>query len=193
MSLKMLHKRNSVSDYRTRIGLGPMTYQSSTTVSEQEEASVQVLGETGGTIVYIYPSGNARVKKGKKSTLINPTQSHSVSNQGNTTQSTQAPRQHHDVVVQVPPSPSSQSNTRAHQKAAPTIQPSVQTNHAKPSSQTTTVKQQLGDYLLKKRLVTHTQLEVAKYDLRTSGLSLEEILLARGWVSSEAIARFHTI
>ena len=170
-----------------------MTYQSSTAVSEQNDASVQVLGETGGTVVYIYPSGNARVKKGKKSTLLNSEQRHSVSNQGSATQIKQSSRPHQNVAVKSPPISPSQSNARDNQKVSSKIQKSVQPASVQSSAQAPAPKQQLGDYLLKKRLITHTQLEVAKYDLRTSGLSLEEILVARGWVSSEVIAQFQNM
>ncbi|MGF1495475.1 MAG: hypothetical protein ACFB8W_01440, partial [Elainellaceae cyanobacterium] len=46
----------------------------------------------------------------------------------------------------------------------------------------------LGKQLLQMGIISATQLEVAKYDQSTSGLSLVEVLLARGWVTEEAIA-----
>ncbi len=169
-----------------------MTDRASNTAPEENDIPIQVLGETGGTVVYIFPNGSARVKKGKKLTLASAPEK-SVSNQGNLTRP-EPSSQTSSIAIKPPPPPRSQSSqlncpepSSARNTATQTVHPAPKVNSG---AQTIDVTQRLRRYLLKQGLVTTIQLEVAQYDSTASGLSLEDALVARGWITPEAIAQF---
>ncbi|MEL6221792.1 MAG: hypothetical protein AAFR31_04000 [Cyanobacteria bacterium J06627_8] len=173
-----------------------MTYRSSTIALEEENSLIEVLGETGGTIVHVFPNGNARVKKGKKTGSTSP-RHQSVQPQGRTTKAPKASasKSKPNGNLQAPPPPSLRPGCLAFgvktysdadnlSRANRTDSVDASSNHQKTSAK------DLEDFLLKQNLVTAVQLEVARYDQSASSMSLEEILVARGWVTQDVIDQF---
>ncbi len=182
-----------------------MTYCPESSASKQEDFSTQILGETGGTVVYVFANGNARVKKGKKVILETDLASASSGDRPDSSTS----KIHYKTESHRPPSTSGINPTSLPFKSKPTKQRMVPHSsgsceplHPKPLSPTvmpTTAtfprvspvpEASLVDYLLAKKLISSVQLEVAQYDANSSGLSVGDVLLARGWVTQEALTQF---
>jgi len=157
--------------------------------------SAQVLGETGGTVVYIFPDGNASVKKGKKAKLLSQSKGSELHEVVSTLSEPASSPQRHTSnrstqnqrsALKPPPPPPVHAGSKLNSGIS--INSSSKRNEPKGHVlKESKLQQQLDTYLLKQGLVTSTQLEVAKYDSENSGLSLEDVLLARGWVTQEAI------
>lgn len=188
-----------------------MTYCSNDSASNNEDFSTQILGETGGTVVYVFANGNARVKKGKKVTLETDLES-----RGDRTASAN-PKNHKnpakgvargpaptDATKPLPPPPLKPNSLKRQGPLQPSVsskRPDHPLSNPLPSSKPlpaptnsplqSTSLTTLIHYLLDKKLISSVQIEVAQYDSNASGLSLEEVLLARGWVTQEVIAEFH--
>jgi hypothetical protein len=167
-----------------------MTYKLSKIAVGDEDSSIQVLGETGGTIVHVFPNGKASIKKGKRKDLTFQADQ-SVQNKDSAPPNPSFPqsslRRNHNGSLQCPPSP-------------PPLHPgclafSVTTlsdaEHSASSNHQAKSLKDLERYLVQHKLITSTQLEVARYDMSASAMSLEEILIARGWITQEAIDQFH--
>ncbi|MEM7770102.1 MAG: hypothetical protein AAGA75_12180 [Cyanobacteria bacterium P01_E01_bin.6] len=160
-----------------------MTYQFSAIATDEDDLSVQVLGKTGGTIVHVFPNGKAQVQQGKKAG--SSLQRHpSIQKQGSTTNASK-PVRNRDISVKPPPPPPLRPDSIGFQSSSASTGNSLQS-----AAKNCKVQEKLGHCLLQKKLVTPTQLQVAQYDMTSSGMSLEDILVARGWVTQDAIAQF---
>lgn len=156
--------------------------------SEAFDPDVEVIGETGGTVVYVFPGGNAGVKKGKKlaerleegAKLSNSSQAPSISSavskkQNAARSETVSPRS------QSVTSPANHSPAKA---SGQTAQPQF---HCE-SMPTATDAEALAQTLVSSNLISPMQLQVAQYDVSASGMSLLDVLVARGWISKETVA-----
>ncbi|MGB3491160.1 MAG: hypothetical protein WBA57_00420 [Elainellaceae cyanobacterium] len=184
------------------------------------DSAIKVIGETGGTVVYVFPSGNARVKKGKKLSEIvgegdsktdhpSPQSASSQASTAPASKSKSASSQSKSASPKPSFSPSSKPSTAEKQQRGNAFIPSWahdrgedhHSDHSKfapsprsrsnaPVASPTVTADALGQKIVNAGLISATQLEVAKYDLTTSTMELAEILIARGWVNQEAIAPY---
>ena len=136
-----------------------MTQRNMNNFSHSDE-SVEKIGETGQTVVYIFPGGNACVKKGKQIAEVRQ-QTHKTAERSS--------RQ----VIDAGPWLDDQSN-----------ESQVDGEEYMGASQDDSSPnlQVVGKRLVQSGLINATQLEVAMYDQAALELNLVDILLARGWV-----------
>lgn len=131
---------------------------------------VSKIGETGGTVVYIFPGGKACVKKGKKRPK-NSAPAHAKTANISTEQSDGSTVAEVDKAVK---------ETRQ--------QPSnTQTSEFSVDQSTQTTVQKVGDRLVQAEVINSTQLQVALYDQKTMNLRLGDILIARGWLDQATL------
>ncbi|GEM_PF-3792286 len=175
-----------------------MSDQSSSVSSHNPESAVQIIGETGGTVVYVFPGGDARVKKGKKlverlretaqatdSLIYRPDESiPSLTISPDTQLNLKKPRP--KPLISSSLRQGGQANSGDRPKKSPSSHSGSKAASVASSLDTTT----LGQKLIEAKLISEIQLQVATYDLQTSSMGLAEILIARGWVTKEAIAPF---
>ncbi|NET08736.1 MAG: hypothetical protein F6K16_29380 [Symploca sp. SIO2B6] len=154
-----------------------MTYSTVDLEYPYTQEPVSKLGETGGTVVYIFPDGDARVKKGKKDT------------EGTVKKSDQS-----RFTVPKPPSHIKLQDTSKSGKQAIPKPPSQIKRVGKSLNEAQTVPQNIdktiGDRLVEAGVISSTQLQVALYDQQTMSLSIDEILIARGWIDQNTIEMF---
>lgn len=130
-----------------------------------EHADVEILGKTGQTVIYVFPSGNAQVEWGEVS--VEPSQ----------TQSRPRPRLLSDATSSAPStSPVTPSATAA----------TVHLTQSNSSDDPATIVERL----VQAGLLSAVQKDVIQYDQAATGMTLEEILIARGWFNEAAMADF---
>ncbi|MGK7887896.1 MAG: hypothetical protein AB4042_01080 [Leptolyngbyaceae cyanobacterium] len=132
------------------------------------------VGETGDTVVYIFPSGNACVKKGAKKAR----------------QSESAPTA--NVSASVPPKPPAPPRPPAPKPPVAFRQPTPPKPPA-PSSSSASAPQSVGDRLVQSGLISANQLQVALYDQQSMNLELVEVLIARGWLDEAQLEGFLSV
>ncbi|MEM9213138.1 MAG: hypothetical protein AAGD25_02230 [Cyanobacteria bacterium P01_F01_bin.150] len=141
---------------------------------------VTKIGETGGTVVYIFPGGKACVKKGKKegedSSQIQAKATKSVEPK-NLAANKAAVKQRKQVVMHP------NVNQVSRQQAA-----KVKTSDEGDFSQITqTNEPKIGDRLVQAGVINSTQLQVALYDQKAMKLRLGDVLIARGWIDQATL------
>lgn len=173
-----------------------MSDQLSSPSSRDPEAAVQIIGETGGTVVYIFPGGDARVQKGKK---LSESFQETAQKTGSLTSSSDSyTRSSTAASIASPSAVASPKKARPQSPISPLAHPGVQKNRSNSPNLAQTARpmssaadaEALGKKLVEAKLISSVQLQVAKYDLETSSMGLAEILIARGWVSQGAIAPY---
>ena len=124
---------------------------------------VSKIGETGGTVVYIFPGGKACVKKGEK---------------GKKAASS----------MKVPGMSTAKKRL---QKTGPVPTPAANPTHSvdpQASSPFSTQRvQRVGDRLVEAGVINSTQLQVALYDQKAMKLRLGDVLIARGWTDQSTL------
>ncbi len=113
-----------------------------------DHADVEILGKTGQTVIYVFPSGNAQVERGK------------VAGEPSHTPIEPQPNfdQQHAKTVPVPETPESSAST--------------------------------VERLVEAGLLSAIQQEVVQYDQAATGMTVEEVLIARGWFNEETMMAF---
>lgn len=127
-----------------------------------EQADVEVLGKTGRTVIYVFPSGNAQIEWGK------------VPDEQLQTQPRPKPRLLSDATSFSSSTPSSEAAAKPHS--------------AQPSSISNPIT--IVERLVQAGLLSAVQKEVVQYDQAATGMTLEEVLIARGWFNEAAMADF---
>ena len=132
---------------------------------------VSKIGETGGTVVYIFPGGKACVKKGEKGKKNEKGEkaSSALNEPKIATAKNQRPK-----VKTVPMSTV---------KSSPTVKKQV----SSPSPLSTQTIKRVGDRLVDAGIINPTQLQVALYDQKAMKLRLGDVLIARGWVDQSTL------
>jgi len=129
--------------------------------THSSQTPVSKIGETGDTVVYIFPGGRAQVEKGKdRAKKRKQTKSRSK-------------------VVRTSANPS-----HAEDRQPSSSQPVSRLATAK------TTAFDLGDRLVAAGVISQTQLEVARYDQESMNLDLCDVLLARGWMTKDGLTSF---
>ena len=123
---------------------------------------VSKIGETGGTVVYIFPGGKACVKKGKKGQKTSPK-------------------------VKAPGLPTAKSRLKKAAPVHPSPAKSSDAVNSQPSSPSSFSIQKVGDRLVDAGVINSTQLQVALYDQKAMKLRLGDVLIARGWVDQATL------
>ena len=121
---------------------------------------IEKIGETGGTVVYIFPGGKACVKKGKKSEKAE-TSSEKVA---------PTPLKSKPVDLAV----AAQSNVS-------TVSKATEQTHQLPDAP------KIGDRLVAAGVISPIQLQVALYDQSHMNMRLGDVLIARGWIDQETL------
>lgn len=107
-------------------------------------ADVEILGKTGQTVIYVFPSGNAQVERGK---------------------------------------------VAAEQPQIIQTQPKLDQQDAMAAS-TPEISLSPLERLVEAGLLTVIQKEVVQYDQAATGMTVEEILVARGWFDEASMVAF---
>ena len=113
-----------------------------------DHTDVEVLGKTGQTVIYVFPSGNAQVERGKV------------------------------------------AGEPSHTPSKP--QPNFDQQDSKTAPVTETPKSPVAavERLVQAGLLSAIQQEVVQYDQAATGMTVEEILIARGWFNEETMMAF---
>lgn len=127
-----------------------------------DHADVEILGKTGQTVVYVFPSGSAQVKRGEAADKQSPIQSR--------------------------PKPQQLSDTTSSAPSTPSPDTAATSHPAHPISISTATP--LVERLVQAGLLSAVQKEVVQYDQAATGMTLEEILIARGWFDEATMAGF---
>lgn len=120
---------------------------------------IEKIGETGGTVVYIFPGGQACVKKGKKNEKTE------------TPPTTGSPK----------PLPTNNIELESDQSKLNAI-----SHSPKPIHQATDAPK-IGDRLVEAGIISPMQLQVALYDQAHMNMRLGDVLIARGWIDQETL------
>lgn len=118
---------------------------------------IERIGETGGTVVYIFPGGKACVKKGKKSEKSN-------------TSSAKGSSKRPDVKIESEVGIVQPDTAAVSQQAHPA-----------------TDAPKIGDRLVEAGVISPTQLQVALYDQSHMNMRLGDVLIARGWIDQDTL------
>lgn len=127
---------------------------------------VSKIGETGGTVVYIFPGGKACVKKGEKGKKSEKAENVSSPLKEPEMAAAKSRRQKATTV----PMPTVKSSSTVSKQAV------------SPSPLSTQTIKRVGDRLVDAGIINTTQLQVALYDQKAMKLRLGDVLIARGWV-----------
>lgn len=134
---------------------------------------VTKIGETGDTVVYIFPGGKACVKKGDKSSQgVSAASKSSVPN------------------VSGPMTKEEKSVSRVQKFVRNANQQASKSKvyASAPRSKAQNIgKELVGDRLVRAGIINATQLQVALYDQKTMNLGFGDVLIARGWIDQATL------
>ncbi|MGP1383074.1 MAG: hypothetical protein ACTS2F_05900 [Thainema sp.] len=158
---------------------------------QAEQPDVEILGKTGQTVIYVFPSGNAQVKRGQVPSEHRESQPKTESpSPASSTSPAQLAIPAHTTPTQIVPVQTVPIQTASLAQPAPGSQSQLNYQvHHQPESQTQSPANAI-EQPVQAGLLSAVQKEVVQYDQAATGMAIEEILVARGWFNEATMAAF---